>query len=80
MTPGVRFWSANPTGTLRFYIDGASEPALTVPMADLLGGRWRIAAPLSQTVSRGWNLYYPIPYAKSIRVTQEGKRIKRGDW
>jgi hypothetical protein len=75
----VRFWSANPTGTVRFYIDGSSEPALTAPLADLLGGKWRVGAPLSETVSRGWNLYLPIPYAKSIRVTQEGKRIKDGD-
>ncbi len=75
----VRFWSANPTGTVRFYIDGAAEPALTVPLADLLGGKWKVGAPLSETVAKGWNLYYPIPYAKSMRVTQEGKRIKDGD-
>lgn len=75
----VRIWSANPTGTVRFYIDGASEPALQAPLADLLGGKWRVAAPLSETVAKGWNLYYPIPYAKSIKVTQEGKRIKDGN-
>jgi hypothetical protein len=75
----VRFWSANPTGTVRFYIDGAAEPALTVPLADYLGGKWKVGAPLSEMVSRGWNNYFPIPYAKSIRVTQEGKRIKEKD-
>ena len=31
----VRFWSANPTGKVRFYIDGAAEPALTVPLVSL---------------------------------------------
>lgn len=75
----VRFWSANPTGTVRFYIDGAKEPALKVGLADLLGGKWRVGAPLSETAARGWSLYLPIPYAKSIKVTQEGKRIKDGD-
>ena len=35
----VRFWSANPSGTVRFYFDGASEPGLEVPLADLLGGQ-----------------------------------------
>lgn len=72
----VRIWSANPAGTLYVYIDGGAEPALAVPMADLMGARWKLGAPLSETVARGWNLYLPIPYAKHIKVTCAGKRVK----
>ncbi|MEW6071508.1 MAG: glycoside hydrolase family 172 protein [Planctomycetota bacterium] len=67
----VRIWSANPQGNLRIYLDGADTPALEAPMADLLGGTWRIAPPLSATRSRGWNLYLPVPYAERCKITSD---------
>ncbi len=66
----VRIWSANPQGTLRVYLDGAGTPALEVPLADWLDGSVRGAPqPLAGTRSRGWNSYYPIPYARRCKVT-----------
>ena len=73
----VRFWSANPSDeiTIRFYLDGGEEPAIAAPFTDLLGGTWRIGAPLSAVRARGWNLYLPIPYAKHCKITAD-----RGDF
>lgn len=72
----VRIWSANPKGNLRVYIDGSDAPAIEGPMTALLGGDWaaegvKVGHPLSQTRSRGWNLYLPIPYAESCRITSD---------
>ncbi len=73
--PGVivRFWSANPdaAGTIRIYLDGSETPVIETPLSDLLGGNWRVGAPLAAIRGRGWNLYLPIPYAKSCKVTAD---------
>ncbi len=72
--PGVivRIWSANPKGTLRFYIDDNATPAITSPMDELLGGRVvGLPVPLAGERSRGWNLYFPIAYAKHCKVTSD---------
>jgi hypothetical protein len=66
----VRLWSANPAGTLRIYIDGSDKPALEYSHAELLKGKHPLLpSPIGATVSAGWNLYLPIPYAKSCKVT-----------
>jgi hypothetical protein len=82
----VRFWGTwhGPrgtefsNGTLRVYLDGADEPAIEGPIADVLSGGLLAPAPLSQFVSpdcppanRAHNLYLPIPYADGCRVTYE---------
>ena len=70
--PGAitRIWSPNPGGTLRIYLDGNEKPALEYPMADLLGGKHPLLPPpIAVELSMGWNLYFPIPYAKSCKVT-----------
>lgn len=71
----VRIWSANPSGTLRVYVDGASTPVLEAKMEDLLGGgHASLPAPLAGVRARGYNLYFPIPYAQSCKITcDEGK-------
>ncbi len=68
----VRVWSANPQGTLRFYLDGEAEPAFEVPMADWLGGKvpWN-PVPVAGERSRGSNSYFPIPYASHCKVTND---------
>ena len=39
-------------------------------MADLLGGKHPLLpSPIATETSGGWNLYFPIPYAKSCKVT-----------
>ena len=68
----VRIWSANPKGTLRVYVDGASTPVIEEKMTDLLAGKGEgIPFPIAHTTSRGWNSYYPIPYSKSCRITSD---------
>jgi hypothetical protein len=70
--PGVitRIWSPNPGGTMRVYLDGNEKPALEYAMADLLGGKHPLLPPpIAVELSTGWNLYFPIPYAKSCKVT-----------
>ncbi len=80
----VRFWATwhtAPRNTLRVYIDGDETPAIEGPMADLIDGGLLVLPPLGQGVSphteydrRGHNLYLPIPYAKSCRITYEEPR------
>ena len=66
----VRIWSPNPGGTLRIYLDGKQKPAMEAPMADLLAGKHPLLpSPIAASLSMGWNLYFPIPYAKSCKVT-----------
>ena len=68
----VRIWSANPKGTLRIYIDGGETPALEAKMTDLLGGTFPgLPKPIAGERSKGWNLYFPVPYAKSCKVTSD---------
>lgn len=70
----VRIWSANPMGTLRFYFDGESEPRIKVGMRQWVesiqnntpnGKFWAFWA------DRGWNVYFPFPYAKSLKITMQ---------
>jgi len=68
----VRIWSANPNdaGTVRFYLDGADEPVIEMPLQELLSGdHEHFPAPLCGVRARGWNSYVPIPYAKSCKIT-----------
>lgn len=68
----VRIWSANPAGTLRIYLDGSEKPVIEAPMADLLGGKVSgLPVPIAGQRARGWNLYFPIPYARHCKVTSD---------
>ena len=72
----VRIWSANPDGTLRIYLDGDEKPAIEAPMKDLLGGKFPgLPRPIAGEYSRGWNLYFPIPYAAHAKVTSDKGRF-----
>ncbi len=70
----VRWWCTwkDPQGTLRVYVDGASEPVIEGNDGAILSGGALAGAPLSAERSRGHDLYLPIPYAKHCRVTWEG--------
>lgn len=66
----VRIWSANPAGVVRIYLDGAETPVIESEMSALLGGSMKgLPKPVAGEYSRGWNLYFPIPYAKHCKVT-----------
>ncbi len=82
--PGVvvRLWSANPMGAIRFYFDGESVPRIEKKMEDLLCGKVApLVDPFGYMASSGANLYFPFPYAKSLKVTVEvgGKASEADD-
>lgn len=64
----ARIWSANPSGTLHFDIDGAR--VWSVDFALLCSGKLdSVPEPLAGMRSRGGNCYLPIPYQKSLVVS-----------
>ncbi|MCX5683971.1 MAG: DUF2961 domain-containing protein [Planctomycetota bacterium] len=76
----VRQWWGGkmpPKGSvLRFYLDGAEEPAIEGYPYDILAGGALAPKPLSMEYAKapagspgGMNLYLPIPYAKHCKVT-----------
>jgi hypothetical protein len=88
----VRFWMTFSgrncgRGTLRIYIDGAAEPAVSGSAFDVLSGGVITSAPLADSVSkltdyarRGHNLYFPIPYARSCKITYESENLSEDDF
>lgn len=89
-TPGaiVRFWATvarySQKGILRIYIDDKSVPAVEGELLKVLSGDILLkSGPLNQSLSpeteylkRGHNLYLPIPYAKSCKITYESDSLK----
>ncbi len=89
--PGVltRIWTATPRGTLRIYLDGAESPVIEEDFAELLNGDVEpFEAPFAYRVSNrevtncarhtpdgAGNLYFPIPFARSARVTIDDPAI-----
>jgi hypothetical protein len=74
--PGAisRFWSANPdkVNVVRFYFDGEKQARLMVPLNELFTGRHPLFGPeFSYVGGTGGNLYFPIPYSKSLKITIE---------
>lgn len=69
-------------GILRFYFDGDTEPAIEGTAFDVLSGGQLTGEPLASSVSdlspyetRGHNLYLPLPYAKSCKITYESDHV-----
>ena len=77
-----------PKQTIRFYLDGSSEPAIESDFTKLLSGKSIFEEPFSFIASDekdaeqqfslpkdykqlGGDLYFPIPYGKSCKVTIE---------
>ena len=72
----VRTWmpwrNPNKPGTtnlIRIYLDGATEPVLEGNMLGLLDGTGLIPYPLAHASLRSAVSFFPIPYAKSCKVT-----------
>ncbi|MCX5669793.1 MAG: DUF2961 domain-containing protein, partial [Planctomycetota bacterium] len=76
----VRQWWGGkfpPKGAMvRFYLDGADEPAIEGPPFEILAGGALVPKPLSIENAHGapgapggMNLYLPIPYAKHCKIT-----------
>lgn len=76
--PGAitRFWTANPSGRIKVYIDGETTATIDVPMADLFeNGRSPFEADFFYVSARGYNLIYPITWAHSVLVTVSSERL-----
>jgi len=83
----VRIWSPNPgdAGHIRIYLDDAKDPVIDASMQELLAGQWQVETkgkkwtpfpdPIACERSRGWNLYFPIAYAKHCKVCTEKQDI-----
>jgi len=68
----VRIWSANPAGTIRFYLDGAAKPTFEWPFASLFANKVPpFVPPIAGMGGRGANTFFPIPYARSCKVTAD---------
>ena len=66
----VRVWSANPSGRIRFYFDDEPKPRIECKTSDLLTGKFGLMTPpFGYAALRGTDLYFPIPYSKSLKVT-----------
>jgi hypothetical protein len=70
-----RVWSANPSGTIKFYFDGEATPRIDCTFQSMLQGSYSPFAPplsrLSGSYGDGW-CYFPIPFSQSCRVEVSG--------
>lgn len=81
--PGVitKIWAVcfyyglnNTTGAnIKFYLDGATEPSISTNFFKLVKGEGFVKAPFAEESTRAGNLYFPIPYAKSCKITMDDK-------
>lgn len=72
----VRSWmpwrnqkSGETTAVLRIYVDGESEPVLEGNQFELFQGKGLVPFPLAHESLRSAVSFFPIPYAKSCKVT-----------
>ena len=64
----ARIWSANPTGTLHFDVDGSR--VWSVDFAALCSGKVDgVPEPIAGMRSKGGNCHLPIPFAKSLKMS-----------
>ncbi len=71
--PGViwRIWSAMPSeGHIKIYVDGREKPALDMPFREMFDNK-KTPFPysnLNTEMARGFNLFVPIAYRKSLKI------------
>lgn len=71
--------------TLRIWWDGEKNPSVEAPLCDFFcdpnGALERVDSALVNK-KRGWNCYFPMPFAKSARVevTMDSRRYPNADW
>jgi hypothetical protein len=78
----MTFWGTGGEGIIRIYLDGAAKPVVEGTAFEVVSGGKIVGPPLSTSVSeltpydkRGHNLYFPIPYGKSCKITYQNKDI-----
>lgn len=64
----------NITGAnIKFYLDGSNEPAINTNFFRLVKGQDFIERPFADSTARAGVLNFPIPYAKSCKITMDQK-------
>lgn len=64
----------NTTGAnIKFYLDGAKEPVINTNFFKLVKGQDFVPRPFADETTRAGDLYFPIPYAKSCKITMDQK-------
>jgi D-arabinan exo alpha-(1,3)/(1,5)-arabinofuranosidase (non-reducing end) len=63
-------------GTLRFYVDGATTPAIEIEAAKFFGRGGPFQPPLIRSDANGSLCWVPLPFAKSMRVTTSDKEAR----
>ena len=58
---------------VRIYLDGSKTPVIDESLIKLVIGKGSIGAPWAAYSARAGNLYLPIPFAKSAKVTMRRK-------
>ena len=74
----VRWWitGQNFPGTIRIYLDGNPVPVVQGKSDELIGGSILVEPPLSSVSAKGRNLYLPIPYGESCKITYEDPNLE----
>jgi hypothetical protein len=81
--PGVitKIWAvcfyyglSNTTGAnVKIYLDGETNPTINTNFFNLVRGKDFAKVPFADESTRAGNLYFPIPYAKSCKITMDKK-------
>ncbi len=58
---------------IKFYLDGATEPVINCNFFKLVKGQDFVKPPFADYTTRAGNLYFPIPYSKSCKITMDKK-------
>lgn len=58
---------------IKIYLDGQKEAVINTNFFALVKGHDFIKAPFAEESTRAGNLYFPIPYAKSCKITMDKK-------
>lgn len=70
---------------IRMYWEDAAEPSVEAPLGDFFGVAHGAAVPMYSALvlmqeGRGFNCYFPMPFAKSARVTVTNETDTDIDW
>lgn len=58
---------------INFYLDGETTPTISANFFQLVKGQDFVKAPFADESTRAGNLYFPIPYAKSCKITMDDR-------
>lgn len=73
-TPSFYYGSQDRKGpNVRIYLDGDAAPVLNESLIDLVTGKGSVKPPFGAPTARAGNVYLPIPFARSCKVTMAAK-------